>query len=162
MKADFINPILTASRKIILALLNKDMSLGKLSILKEHKMNETVAIMIWMTGDFKARFLFVFEKKVACNIATTMIGSKINKLDEMAKSALGELASIILGRAGIIYSEKDIDVIISYPTMVEGESVFISHVTEGNKIINIPMILSDGDVIYLRIEDASGCNSISA
>ena len=153
MKVDYINPVLIAASKIIKALLQEDITLGRLSLLDNHKLIDTIAIIMWMNGDFEGRFLFAIKRNVALHIASVMMGEKITELSDMAKSAVTEMATMILGRTGIIFSERGIDVRISYPTLVEGDCIYISTLNQKRRtIINIPLIMSQGNVIDIKIE----------
>jgi chemotaxis protein CheX len=108
-----------------------------------------------MNGDFEGRFLFAIKRNVALHIAGMMMGEEIKELNQMAKSALAELATMILGRTGIIFSERGIDVKITYPTLVEGDSIYISALNQRKRsIINIPLIMSHGNVIDMKIESS--------
>ncbi len=153
MKVDYINPVLIASSKIIKALLQEEIILGRLSLLDNHDLINSLAIIMWMSGDFEGRFLFAIKRDVALYIAGIMLGEEITELNKMSKSALGEMASMILGRTGIIFSERGIDVKISYPTLVEGDSIYISPLHQKKRsIINIPLIMSHDHVIDMKIE----------
>ena len=155
MNAEYINPVLIASRKIINIVLNEDINLGQLSLESKHNLNNCLAVMIWMNGDFSGRFVFEFERGLVLKIATKMIGEKVEDINDMAKSALSELSTMILGRTGIIYSERSIDVRVSYPTLIEGDSIYISALNkQSNKktIVNVPIILSESGTINLKIE----------
>jgi len=153
MKVDYINPVLIASSKIIKALLQEDVTLGRLSLLDTHNLRDSMAIILWMSGDFEGRFIFALKRSVALYIASVMIGEEVTELNDMAKSAVAEMATIILGRTGIIFSERGIDVKISYPTLVEGDCVYISTLNQKKRsIINIPLVMSRGNVIDIKIE----------
>lgn len=153
MKVDYINPILIASSKIIKALIHEDITLGRLSLLDNHNLLDSIAIIMWMSGDFEGRFIFSIKRSVALYIAGVMMGEEIAELNEMAKSAIAEMATMILGRTGIIFSERGIDVKISYPTLVEGDCVYISTLNPKKRsIINIPLIMSQGNAIDIKIE----------
>ncbi|NLM11076.1 MAG: chemotaxis protein CheX [Clostridiaceae bacterium] len=153
MKVDYINPVLIASSKILKALLQEDVILGRLSLSDSHNLRDSMAIILWMSGDFEGRFVFAIKRKVALYIASVMMGEEISELNDMAKSAVAEMATMILGRTGIIFSERGIDVKISYPTLVEGDCVYISTLSQRKRtIINIPLIMSRGYVIDIKIE----------
>ncbi|HZK28058.1 MAG TPA: chemotaxis protein CheX [Thermoclostridium sp.] len=153
MNVNYINPVLIASSKIINVLIREDITLGKLSLLDRHSYDDSIAIIMWMDGDFEGRFIFTFKRDVALYIASTMMGEEITELDDMAKSAVAEMSTMILGRTGIIFSERGVDVRISYPTLIEGDSVFISKLNQKKKnIINIPLVMSKGNVIEIKIE----------
>ncbi len=153
MKVDYINPVLIASSKIIKVLIQEDITLGRLSLLDNHDLVNSIAIIMWMNGDFESRFLFAIKRNTAISIASMIMGEDITELNAMAKSALSELATMILGRTGIIFSERGIDVKITTPTLVEGDSVYISSLNQKKRsIINIPLIMSHGNVIDMKIE----------
>jgi len=155
MKVDYINPVLIASSKIIKALLQEDITLGRLSLMDNHNLVNSLAIIIWMSGDFEGRFLFAIKRDVALYIASVMMGEEVTELNDMSKSAIAEMSSMILGRTGIIFSERGIDVRISYPTMVEGDSIYISTINQRKRsIINIPLVMSNGRVIDMKIESS--------
>ena len=155
MKVDYINPVLIASSKIIKALLQEDITLGRLSLMDNHNLVNSLAIIIWMSGDFEGRFLFALKRDVALYIASVMMGEEVTVLNDMSKSAIAEMSSMILGRTGIIFSERGIDVRISYPTMIEGDSIYISTISQRKRsIINIPLIMSNGHVIDMKIESS--------
>jgi|GEM_PF-653195 len=155
MKVDYINPVLIASSKIIKALLQEDITLGRLSLMDNHNLVNSLAIIIWMSGDFEGRFLFAIKRDVALYIASVMMGEEVTELNDMSKSAIAEMSTMILGRTGIIFSERGIDVRISYPTMVEGDSIYISPIKQRKRsIINIPLIMSNGHVIDMKIESS--------
>lgn len=153
MKVDYINPVLIASSKIIKVLIQEDITLGRLSLLDAHDLVNSLAIIMWMNGDFEGRFLFAIRRNTAMHIAGMMMGEELTELNAMAKSALAEMATMILGRTGIIFSERGIDVKITTPTLVEGDSVYISSLNQKKRsIINIPLIMSHGNVIDMKIE----------
>lgn len=153
MKVDYINPVLIASSKIIKVLIQEDIKLGRLSLFDNHELANSIAIIMWMNGDFEGRFLFAIKRNVAKYISGMMLGEEVKDLDSMAKSALAEMASMILGRTGIIFSERGIDVKISHPTLVEGDSIYISSMNQKKRsIVNIPLIMSQGRAIDMKIE----------
>lgn len=155
MKEDYINPLLIASSKIIKILLQEDIKLGKLSLLDNHILNNSLAILMWMSGEFEGRFLFAIKRNVALYIANIMTGEQASELNNMSKSAIAEMSTMILGRMGIIYSERGIDVKISYPTLVEGDNIIISPLNQKKQsIINIPLIMSHGKNIDIKIESS--------
>ncbi len=157
MKADFINPVLVSSTKILGILLSQEVRLGKPEIVRQHVLLDAVAILFWMTGDFQGRFLFSMPRASARNIITSLTSEETDQLDELGKSALGEMASMILGRCGILFSERGIDIRIGYPTIVEGANIHCTPLggeTEG-RILLIPLLLEDGDMVDVRIEEGT-------
>lgn len=158
MKADYINPVLSACSSIMKILLLQEIKLGELKLVKQHNLKDTIAFVFWMTGDFEGRFIFSMRRHVAIRFAGIMIGKESSTLDEMSKSAIAEMASMILGRSGILYSERGIDVKISYPTIIEGGAVYVAPLAgeDNGKIVKVPLLFPNGDTIEIRIENAKG------
>ena len=154
MEAVFVNPVLLACSSILKTLLFEDIKLGNIRVLKSHKLDGCLAIMIWMSGDLNGRFIFSMTRETALRISSIMMGCKNEELDKIAKSAIAEMSSMILGRSGIIYSERNINVIISCPTIVEGDNISILPLKgrDKGKILKIPLIMKSGDVVDVRIE----------
>jgi len=154
MEAIYVNPILSACSSILKTLLFEDIKLGELKLIKNHHLDGSLVIMIWMTGDFDGRFIFSMSRRTAAKIASIMMGQEVTELDEISKSAIAEMSSMILGRSGILYAKKNINVNISYPTMVEGDSINIVPLKGKNagRILKIPLIMNSGDVVEVRIE----------
>ncbi|MCX7842341.1 MAG: chemotaxis protein CheX [Clostridia bacterium] len=150
MKADYINPFLGACSKIVNVVLGEDLTRGALSVRESHELSDILVIIIGIKGDFVGKVTLCFKQEIAFNIASNMMGERISELDEMAKSALGELANMILGRASTVFSNKGINVSISPPTIVQAAKLFITPAY--GRIINIEMQLGSGDVFDVEVE----------
>jgi len=60
-------------------------------------------------------------EQAACSIASTMMmGMPVNSFDDMAQSALSELANMVTANAAILFSQQGLEVDISTPSMVIG------------------------------------------
>ncbi|MCX7773746.1 MAG: chemotaxis protein CheX [Clostridia bacterium] len=155
MEAIYVNPILKACTTILKTLVFEDIQLGKLKLAKTHLFKGALSFVIWMSGDFNGRFIFALKKETALKISSVMIGKDVHELDEISKSAIAEMSSMILGRCGIYYSKQEISVTISAPLMVEGENIDILPLNgkENGKILIIPLIIKSGDVVEVRIEE---------
>jgi chemotaxis protein CheX len=154
LKVEYINPVLSACSSILRILLFEEIKLGKPELRRRHVLVDSIAVIFWMNGDFNCRFMFSMKRSVALRIASTMVGHEVKELDEFSKSAIGEMASMILGRSGILYSEKEIHVNISFPNIIEGDNLFVSPLAgeaEG-KILKVPLHFSNGDIVDVRIE----------
>ena len=150
MKAEYINPFLIASEKIIKVVLKLEMTIGKLVLKDSHMLEDIFVIVIGVSGDFHGRVMLCLKRETACKIASIMMGKPVIKLNEMSKSAVGELANMILGRSGIIFANRGINVSISPPTIIQGDKLTISPISKN--IVSIPLHLSNNEVISMEIE----------
>ena len=85
ISADLINPFLMAATSVMKDICQTDMSIGKPYVKKTEFEDETVAIMIGITGEMKGQVLMAFSYANALNIASRMMmGMPVTELDDMA------------------------------------------------------------------------------
>jgi chemotaxis protein CheX len=73
-----------------------------------------------------------------------MNSEKIEKLDDMAKSALGELTNMLTAHAATAFSTMKILMQISTPACIEGEDIEITMSSE--KVLCIQMLVDDSPI----------------
>ena len=144
ISADLINPFLMAATSVMKDICQTDMSIGKPYVKKTEFEDETVAIMIGITGEMRGQVMIAMKITKACEIASKMMmGMPVPELDEMAMSAISELGNMIMGNAATILSTKGIGIDITPPTLCRG-AMKISQTYARN--ICIPMS-SDGNMV---------------
>ena len=149
ISADLINPFLMAATSIMKDICQTDMSIGKPYVKKTEFEDETVAIMIGITGEMKGQVLMAFSYANALNVASRMMmGMPVTELDDMATSAISELGNMIMGNAATIFSTKGIVIDITPPTVCQG-SMTIRQTYAQN--ICVPIQAGDGLSLELDI-----------
>lgn len=146
INVDHINPFLMASIKILKDVCQIDAKIGTPSAKKEEFTDNSIVIMLGVTGAMKGQVLINFNNTVACDIASKMTMMQITELDELGRSAVCELGNMILGHAATIFSSKGILIDITPPTMCTGNvtfnnaysaSICVPIIYEGDKEIEI-------------------------
>ncbi|NLK62989.1 MAG: chemotaxis protein CheX [Fusobacteria bacterium] len=85
-----------------------------------------VNVVVGIVGDVKGNVTYNFSVETAKNIATTMMmGMEVTTIDEMAKSAISEMANMITGGASGIYETMKKETDISPPTLIIGQDIKI-------------------------------------
>ena len=65
---------------------------------------DIIAVIIGITGEMHGQVILSLKEDVACNIASHMLkGLPVPVFNDMAKSAVSELANMILGNAATIF-----------------------------------------------------------
>ena len=84
-----------------------------------------VNVLIGFTGGIKGNMMIALEKIAAIKVASAMMGGmELNGLDEMAESAIGEMANLFAGYT--VGKLQDMPVInFSPPTIAIGEGMFL-------------------------------------
>lgn len=84
-----------------------------------------INILIGLTTAIKGNVMLQFDRDTALKIVSAMMGGmEISDLDDMAKSALGEVTNMIIGSATIKMNSATL-IDFTPPTIVNGEKVFL-------------------------------------
>lgn len=148
LNADHINPFLIASTKILKDMCFVDAKIGKPSVKNIQFTDDTVVIIIGVTGEMRGQVMIAFANDVACDIASKMCMMPITQMDEISTSAICELGNMIMGNTATVFSTKGVGIDITPPTMCQGNVTFTTGFT---KNICIPIIYEDNKVIEFNI-----------
>ena len=153
MNIEYINPFIEASQTVLMQIANIEAKLGKVYLKESPYKGETVAIIVGLTGTIRGQALFIMNTQVALKIASKMMaGMPITELDEISKSAISELANMILGNTATILYNKGIGIEITPPSFVMGDNLQIS--TNKMKTICVPLFLNETDILEIDISVA--------
>ena len=147
ISVDLINPFLMATTTIMKNICQTDMSIGKPYVKTTEFSEESVAIMIGITGQMKGQVLMAFGYEQALQVASKMMmGMPVAELDSMATSAISELGNMIMGNAATIFSTKGI--VITPPTVCRGAMTITQSYAQN---ICVPIQSDDGLSLELDI-----------
>lgn len=149
MDAKIINPFIEASINIIEMTTGISPTLGKTYIKEVPYKSDNVLVLIGLTGKIAGSVVIAFTEHVACKIASGMMGMPVTQLDEIAKSAIGELCNMILGNTATIFGQNDISIDITPPTILTGDNIQLS--VHKSVIVCIPLIFEDGSKMEIDI-----------
>ena len=149
MNVELINPFIQGTNQVLNIVCNVDSKIGKL-VMKtkpfEPKMNITIGII----GDIKGKVNFSFDLSVALFIASKMMFTQVNELDEISKSALCELCNMISGSVATIFSNNGKFIDITTPKLENDYShcdidrfICIPLELEPNKIFEIDLWIEE-------------------
>ena len=149
INVNHINPFLMAAGTILRDACQMEMSIGKPYVKTTEFGEDSVIIMIGITGEMKGQVLMAFSYANALNVASRMMmGMPVTELDDMATSAISELGNMIMGNAATIFSTKGIVIDITPPTVCQG-SMTITQTYAQN--ICVPIQAGDGLSLELDI-----------
>ncbi len=150
MNIEYINPFIEASQTVLKQIANIDAVLGKVFLKTSPYRSENILIMVGLTGTIRGQVVMTMSKKLAMNIASCMMfGMPVTEFDEISKSAISELANMILGNTATILYNRGFGVDITPPTMLMGDNVEITP----NKMqtVCIPLVINGADTIELDV-----------
>lgn len=150
LNAEHINPFLIAATKILKDMCFVDVKIGKPYVKNTDFTDNTVVIIIGITGEIRGQAMIAFPNHVACDIASKMIMMPVTQLDELSTSAVCELGNMIMGNTATIFSTKGIGIDITPPTLSIGNVSFSNNYTQN---ICIPLIYNDSSIeIYVAVK----------
>jgi chemotaxis protein CheX len=154
MKVQYLIPFVEAAYEVLKAEANMPMQRGDLSLDKGAYLTDDVTVIISLVGDIEGIVFFGFSTEAALNIASSMLGEKLNELNSLAQSGIAELGNVITGRASVKLSKSGFQSTISPPTMLIGKDAVIS--TLDFPRVVVPLTSDLGNVtIHLALREAT-------
>lgn len=149
MNIECINPFLEAAISIVRDACQLELSVGKPYAKSIEFDNDTVVIIIGVTGEMRGQVILSISVEQACNIASMMMmGMPVSELDDMAISAISELGNMIMGNAATLLSTRGIGIDITPPSVGRGTGKIDSMFT---KNIAIPMLNQNNIILEINI-----------
>ena len=153
INVDYINPFLMAATGIIKDICQIEMKVGKPYVKETAFADDSVIIMIGITGEMRGQVMIVLSYTKALEIASKMMmGMPVTALDDMSASAINELGNMMMGNAATILSTKGIAMDITPPTLCRG-NVYLKQSYSQN--ICVPLT---SDEIHMELDIAINVN----
>ncbi len=135
---EYVNPFIQAAKIVLKEFSQIDAETEAAYLKKPEHEGASFAVIIGVTGDLRGQVIFTMDVEAACYIATKMIMEEpVTELNEMSKSAVGEMANMILGNAATIFSNNNYTVDITPPTVMLGRN--ISFAVGDSRIVCVPL-----------------------
>ena len=137
MKAEVINPFLSAAREILEMETGLSGVRGELSLASSKWTTQEITVIINIIGDVKGTFLIGMSIESANKLVGIILGDKISSFSNMVISGIAEMTNIIAGRALAKLEKIGQTSDITPPMLIYGQKASIS--TLDRKRIQIPL-----------------------
>lgn len=142
MDVKYVNPFIESFTSVVPELGFENVRVGTLSAKQNEVEGTGIVVVVGVVGELRGNVVYTMNTRAAKKIASTMMmGAPVDELDDMAKSALSELANMLTANAATCFSNMGIHVDISTPTMLEGRSISIK--MAANPILCVPLLADD-------------------
>jgi len=150
MNAEYLNPVISAATYVLREMCGLEINTGSPYLTQVVYDEKIFVVMIGITGQLHGQVILSMNVGVACEVASKMMmGMPVPELNDMARSALGELMNMTMGNAVTAFFNKGITLDITPPT------IFISNnlsMNVGNsKMICIPITFDGNKLIELHV-----------
>lgn len=133
MDVNNLNNILDAFTNVLPQLGINNIQKTGMSLKEKFVKSSGVIVIIGTIGDIKGNIIYSLTEESAKKIASKMMmGIPVDKFDDLAQSAISELVNMLTANAATNFSNNNINIDISTPTLICGE--FVAN-TNSDKII---------------------------
>ena len=125
MDVKCINPFLDSVKSILEQLGITDIKMSGLNKKEKMFVNLEITSMIGIVGDIRGNIAYSMSEESAKKaISIMMMGMSIDKIDEIGRSAIGELTNMITGNASTLLSRNGYLTDITPPSTVSGKDMY--------------------------------------
>ncbi len=148
---EYINPFISAAKSVLKDFCNIEAQMGKPYITKSIFEGDKFIIIVGITGQLTGQVILSMADETACDIAShMMMGMPVPELNDMASSAISELANMILGNTATVFSTMDTLIDITPPSVLVGKDMTIT--VSDSRTICVPLTYGDaGHALELNI-----------
>ncbi len=150
LRVEYINPFIEASLDVVNQTTGLKPTIGRVFTRSTPHIGNLVIIMIGITGEISGSVVLSLSKQLACRIASAMMfGMPVPELDEMAKSAIAELANMVMGHTANIFYKANMSIDITPPTVLTCENM---ELTPAKAVtVCVPLNFDDGESLHIDI-----------
>lgn len=146
MDTKFLNSLLKACDEVLLKVLGLKGQRGRLHLKKGPFLPEDILLFFRVQGDVVTPVTLSLEQRLGIDLASQLIDSmSVTSLTDLARSALGELGNMIMGRAVTLLAEEGTRATISVPQVLTGRELQAD-----------PCLLEDKPCLVIPFEFARG------
>ncbi|MDR0271919.1 MAG: chemotaxis protein CheX [Clostridiales bacterium] len=154
MDASYVNAFVQGAQRVFASVCQETPTLGKIFVKTKPYSPSEVTVSIDIFGAFEGEVVYNMEEAAGCYIASCMMmGMPVSDLkDEMAKSAVSEIANIISGNVATVFSGKEIIVDIKPPQLRMNASASDFPFSEKvSKVVCVPLTFKNGTIFELDV-----------
>jgi len=119
---ELVQPYLQAAKEVIGRETGGEVGVGRVAMRKPPASTDEVSILIGVTGQIQGVVMIMMTKQTALNVVSHITGEPYRDMDDLAESAVAEMANVISGRGGIALAALGRETTISPPAVLIGQS----------------------------------------
>lgn len=141
MDVKYVNPFIKSFCSVMPQLGFASAGVGELSAKKQDVVTSGLVIVLGIIGEVKGNVVYTLDFEGTTKIASTMIGSPVEEVDDLVKSAISELTNMLTAHAATELSNVGISIQISTPTLFYGDNINVH--MNSDKILCVRLIADD-------------------
>ena len=127
MQVEFIEPFIRATFSVLAQVVDASPERGPLTLRDGNTFtSQELSTVLGVSGHIEGVALYGMSRVTALKIVSQMLGKNVKEIDEMASSALTELANIITGNAATHLEATGFQCEITPPSLICGSGVQVT------------------------------------
>lgn len=154
MDASYVNAFVQGAQRVFATVCQETPTVGKIFVKTNPYTASEVTVSVSIIGAFEGDVVYNMLETTGCAIVSRMMmGMPVPTLqDDMAKSALSELANIVSGNVATIFAGKEIVVDIKPPQLRFGATAAdFPAAAKVPKIVCVPLTFTDGSIFEVDV-----------
>lgn len=143
MDPTYAKPFIRATKEILMAMANFDVTANTPYIKKDKIARGDISAVIGITGEKNGTFSISFDQKTAIHLVKQILGDAIEDIVQDVQDAVGEIANMISGQARVGLAEMGVKLQGSTPTVIMGANHSIAHMSSA-LVMAIPFTCAAG------------------
>jgi chemotaxis protein CheX len=150
MNVKFLNPFVEAAFEVLTSEMKGAIERGELRLENGPYKSEDVTVILALVGAVEGSVFYSTSALTATQMASAILGERIESFNPLAQSGIAELGNVITGRASMKLSRAGFEATISPPSLIIGKGAQISTLEMPRLLV--PLITSFGMVrIHLSL-----------
>ncbi|PLX66778.1 MAG: chemotaxis protein CheX [Denitrovibrio sp.] len=121
MKAEYVNPFITATSEVFKTMVGIEPERGQLYVKADEKLSYDISGVIGLAGQASGFVIISMSERLAFKVLENFLGETKTEVDDDVMDAIGEILNMIAGGAKQIFSKNGIRFKISIPNVVVGK-----------------------------------------
>ncbi len=122
MKAEMINPFITATLNVLSTMANIDAKKGEIYIKQDDKMAYDISGVIGIAGKMSGFVVISFPESLALKVVSGFLGEKKIHMSRDVIDAVGEFINMIAGGSKRVFAEQGYKYNIGLPNVITGKN----------------------------------------
>ena len=144
MKAEYINPFISAAVDVFATMMQCDLTRGKLAIGNGAQPTMDISGIIGLSGRASGTVVLSVDRAVAISATEVLLGQRYDSINGDVIDAVGELTNMVAGRAKA--GLEHLAMTLALPTVITGKNHVISF-GSATQTLAIPFTCEWGGVI---------------
>lgn len=145
MRYEYIEPFVLSTMKVLDTVIQSDISMGRVSLVRGNEIDGDLAILIRLGGYSDGCIILNMETETAMKICNVMLDGSFETLMPVGMDSIAELANMIAGNAISVINDLGYDFRVDPPLIVTKDD--IKKKTPDMEVFQIPLFTEFGEIV---------------